>query len=149
MNRHPLFYFALRRVTLCCLASLTSFSIVKAEPLKVAYSDWPGWVVLDIAAKKDWFKQEGLDVQLMWYDYAPSMDAFSTGKADAVCMTNGDALVTGSAGKPSVAIIITDYSSGNDMVVAKQGIQSDYFALGNNITADVRPLHPLLSQLAI
>src|SRR6202011_2325584 len=124
MNRHPLFYFALRRVTLCCLASLTSFSIVKAEPLKVAYSDWPGWVVLDIAAKKDWFKQEGLDVQLMWYDYAPSMDAFSTGKADAVCMTNGDALVTGSAGKPSVGILLNDFSSGNDMIVAKPGIDS-------------------------
>ncbi len=144
MNRHPLFYFALRRVTLCCLASLTSFSIVKAEPLKVAYSDWPGWVVLDIAAKKDWFKQEGLDVQLMWYDYAPSMDAFSTGKADAVCMTNGDALVTGSAGKPSVAIIITDYSSGNDMVVAKPGIESVKDLKGKKIGVELGLVDHLL-----
>ena len=51
-------------------------------------------------------------MQFLWYDYAPSMDAFSTGKVDAVGMTNGDALVTGSGGKPSVAIIITDFSSG-------------------------------------
>jgi len=51
-------------------------------------------------------------VQFFWYDYAPSMDAFSTGKVDAVGMTKGDALVTGSGGKPSVAIIITDFSSG-------------------------------------
>src|SRR5258708_14160163 len=137
MNRHPLFYFALRRVTLCCLASLTSFSIVKAEPLKVAYSDWPGWVVLDIAAKKDWFKQEGLDVQLMWYDYAPSMDAFSTGKADAVCMTIGDALVTGSPGKPSVATIITTSSSGNDTVGANPGIASLKNLNRNNIGVEL------------
>src|SRR5260221_13068552 len=102
MNRHPLFYFALRRVTLCCLASLTSFSIVKAEPLKVAYRDWPGWVVLDVAAKKDWFKQEGLDVQLIWYDYSPSIDALSTGKPDTVGMSNAAALVTGYAGNDPV-----------------------------------------------
>src|SRR6267378_3598895 len=124
MNRlHALFFSALRRVTLLCVIPLT-VSVALAEPLKVAYSDWPGWVVFDIAIKKDWFKQEGLDVQFLWYDYAPSMDAFSTGKVDAVGMTNGDALVTGSGGKPSVAIIITDFSSGNDMIVAKPGIES-------------------------
>src|SRR5258708_12381431 len=104
MNRHPLFYFALRRVTLCCLASLTSFSIVKAEPLKVAYSDWPGWVVLDIAAKKDWFKQEGLDVQLMWYAYAPSMDPFSPGNTDAACTPNPHPFTTPSPATPSTAL---------------------------------------------
>ena len=131
-------------MTFFCVASLTSLSIVQAEPLKVAYSDWPGWVVLDIAAKKDWFKQEGLDVQLMWYDYAPSMDAFSTGKVDAVCMTNGDALVTGSAGKPSVAIIITDYSSGNDMIVAKPGIESVKDLKGKKIGVEVGLVDHLL-----
>src|SRR5260221_4299754 len=100
MNRlQSLFCSALRRVTLLCVISLT-FSVALAEPLKVAYSDWPGWVVFDIAIKKDWFMQEGLDVQFLWYDYAPSMDAFSTGKVDAVGMTNGDALVTGSGGNP-------------------------------------------------
>jgi NitT/TauT family transport system substrate-binding protein len=39
-------------------------------------------------------------------------------------MTNGDALVTGATGKPSVAIIINDYSNGNDMLIARPGIQS-------------------------
>src|SRR4030088_3295191 len=119
MNRlHALFFSALRRVTLLCVIRLT-VSVALAEPLKVAYSDWPGWVVFDIAIQKDWFKQEGLDVPFLWYDYAPS-----TGKVDAVGMTNGHALVTGSGDKPSVAIIITDFSSGNDMIVAKPGIES-------------------------
>lgn len=39
-------------------------------------------------------------------------------------MTNGDALVTGATGKPSIAIIINDYSNGNDMFVAAPGIAS-------------------------
>jgi NitT/TauT family transport system substrate-binding protein len=83
-----------------------------AEPLKIAYSDWPGWVAWEIAIQKNWFKEAGVDVQFMWYDYTPSMDAYSTGKADAVCMTNGDALVTGATGKPSVGILLNDCRAG-------------------------------------
>jgi NitT/TauT family transport system substrate-binding protein len=144
MNRlHALFFSALRRVILLCVIPLT-VSVALAEPLKVAYSDWPGWVVFDIAIKKDWFKQEGLDVQFLWYDYAPSMDAFSTGKVDAVGMTNGDALVTGSGGKPSVAIIITDFSSGNDMIVAKPGIESVKDLKGKKIGVEVGLVDHLL-----
>jgi NitT/TauT family transport system substrate-binding protein len=144
MNRLQSFFCsALRRVTLLCVIPLT-FSVALAEPLKVAYSDWPGWVVFDIAIKKDWFKQEGLDVQFLWYDYAPSMDAFSTGKVDAVGMTNGDALVTGSGGKPSVAVIITDFSSGNDMIVAKPGIESVKDLKGRKVGVEVGLVDHLL-----
>ena len=95
-----------------------------AEPLKIAYSDWPGWVAWEIAIKKDWFKEEGVDVEFEWYDYVASMDAYAAGQLDGVGMTNGDALVTGATGKPSVGILITDYSNGNDMIVAKPGIES-------------------------
>ena len=95
-----------------------------AEPLKIAYSDWPGWVAWEIAIKKEWFKEEGVDVEFEWYDYVASMDAYAAGQLDGVGMTNGDALVTGATGKPSVGILITDYSNGNDMIVAKPGIES-------------------------
>lgn len=92
--------------------------------LKIAYSDWPGWVAWDIGVQKGWFKEEGVDVDFAWFEYVPSMEAFSAGKVDAVTMTNGDALVTGSSGSPSVAILLNDFSNGNDMVVAKPGVTS-------------------------
>lgn len=95
-----------------------------AAPLKIAYSDWPGWIAWEIGIKKDWFKEAGVEVEFVWMDYVESMDAYVAGKVDAVCMTNGDALVTGATGKPSIGIIINDYSNGNDMVVAKPGIDS-------------------------
>jgi NitT/TauT family transport system substrate-binding protein len=104
------------------MASAAPMPEKKGEPLKIAYSDWPGWVAWDIAVQKGWFKEEGVDVDFKWFDYAPSMDAFSAGKVDAVAVTNGDALVTGSAGSPSVGIVINDFSNGNDMIVAKKGI---------------------------
>ncbi len=95
-----------------------------AEPLKIAYSDWPGWIAWEIGIQKGWFKEEGVDVKFEWFDYVPSMDAYVAGQVDAVCMTNGDALVTGATGKPSVGILINDFSNGNDMIVAAPGIES-------------------------
>lgn len=111
--------------TLLTLASLMVGSALSAkEPLKIAYSDWPGWIAWQIGIDKGWFKEAGVDVKFMWFDYVASMDAYVAGQVDAVPMTNGDALVTGATGKPSVAIIINDYSNGNDMIVAAPGIES-------------------------
>jgi NitT/TauT family transport system substrate-binding protein len=91
-------------------------------PLRIGFSDWPGWTAFEIGIQKGWFKEAGVDVKFDWFEYAPSMEAFAAGKVDAVMMTMGDALVTGAPGARSVAILITDYSNGNDMIVAKKGI---------------------------
>ena len=109
---------------LISIAAVTSISAVAAQPLKVGYSDWPGWVAWQVAIDKGWFKEAGVDVSFEWFDYSASMDAFAAGKIDAVTMTNGDALVTGSGGGKSTMIMLTDYSNGNDMIVAKPGIKS-------------------------
>ena len=95
-----------------------------AEPLKIGYSDWPGWVAWQVAIEKGWFKEAGVDVKFEWFDYVASMDAFAAGKIDGVTVTNGDALVTGSGGAKNVMILLTDYSNGNDMIVGKPGIKS-------------------------
>jgi NitT/TauT family transport system substrate-binding protein len=105
--------------------------------LKIAYSDWPGWVAWEIAIQKGWFKEAGVNVEFVWLDYVPSMEAFSAGKVDAVCMTNGDALVTGATGGKSVSIIVNDYSDGNDMIVAKPGITSVAQLKGKTIGVEV------------
>ena len=108
-----------------------------AEPLRIGYSDWPGWVAWEVAIEKQWFKEEGVDVQFEWFDYVASMDAFAAGKLDAVGMTNGDALVTGATGAKSVMILMNDYSNGNDMVVAKPGITSIKALKGKKIGVEV------------
>jgi NitT/TauT family transport system substrate-binding protein len=89
-----------------------------SNALKIGYSDWPGWIAFEIGIQKGWFKEAGVDTQFEWFDYAVSMQSFAAGNLDAVMMTMGDALVTGAAGARSVCILVTDYSSGNDMIVA-------------------------------
>ena len=109
-----------------------------AEPLKIIYSDWPGWVPWEIAKEKGFFEERGVDVELIWMDYVQGMEAFAVGQADAVCMTNGDALVIGAtANKPSTAIIINDYSNGNDMLIARPGIDSIMELKGKKIGVEV------------
>lgn len=120
--KHWLFRLALPVAAACSLAAAGAAQA--AGPLKIGYSDWPGWVAWQVAIDKGWFKEAGVDVKFEWFDYSASMDAFAAGKIDAVTMTNGDALVTGAGGAKSVMVMLTDYSNGNDMIVAKPGIKS-------------------------
>ncbi len=113
-------------VVAACLPLAMAFSHVgqAAEPLKLAYSDWPGFVAWQVAIDKGWLKEAGLNVKFEWFDYGASMEAYSAGKVDGVFVTNGDALVVGSGGAKNVMVLITDYSNGNDMIIGKPGIKS-------------------------
>src|ERR1700759_4808685 len=98
---------------------------VQAEPLKLGYSDWPGYTVLEVAKQKGWFKDAGVDVDLVWFDYSASIDAFSAGKIDADCIVGSDALAAGASSKTkSKFVCLIDYSNGSDMIVGKPGIAS-------------------------
>jgi len=128
----------LKRIFAGLAATLALSSMAQAaEPLKVGYSDWPGWVAWEIAIDKQWFKEEGVDVKFEWFDYVASMDAFAAGKLDAVTMTNGDALVTGATGAKSVMILMNDYSNGNDMIIGGPGIDSLKDLKGKKIGVEV------------
>lgn len=127
----------LKFLTICLCLGMVLLQQAMAAPLKIAYSDWPGWVAWEIGIDKKWFKEAGVDVEFTWFEYVPSMDAFAAGQVDAVCMTNGDALVTGSTGAPSVAIVMNDYSNGNDMVVARPGIKKVKHLKGKKIGVEV------------
>jgi NitT/TauT family transport system substrate-binding protein len=125
-------------------AAAVAVSAHAAQPLKIGYSDWPGWVAWQVAIDKGWFKEAGVPVDFEWFDYSASMDAFSAGKIDAVTMTNGDALVTGAAGGKSVMIMLTDYSNGNDMIVAKPGIRSLKQLKGKKVAVEMGLVEHLL-----
>ncbi len=128
---------SLQRMTLAALLGLLALGNVSAEPLKIGYSDWPGWVAWEVGIEKGWFKKKGVDVKFTWFDYVASMDAYAADQLDAVCMTNGDTLVTGATGAKSVMILINDYSNGNDMLIAKPGIKSIKDLKGKKIGVEI------------
>lgn len=137
MKPHKIFAKTIRSVAAMLAASVISLAAQAADPLKIGYSDWPGWVAWEVAIEKGWFKEAGVDVQFEWFDYVASMEAFAAGQLDAVAMTNGDALVTGATGGKNVMILINDYSNGNDMVVGGPGIDSIKDLKGKKVGVEI------------
>jgi NitT/TauT family transport system substrate-binding protein len=117
---------------------------VHAEPLKIGYSDWPGFTILEVAKQKGWFKEAGVDVDLAWFDYLPSLDAFAADKVDAVTAVATDALVNGANGAKSKIIAILDYSDGSDMIIGKPGVDSIKDLKGQKVGLEVTLVEHLL-----
>ena len=129
------------------LLGLTSLSSVLADPIKIGYSDWPGYTVLEVAKQKGWFKDAGLDVDLVWFEYSPSIDAFAVGKIDAVTIVAGDDMVTGASGAKSKIVCLIDYSEGSDMIVGAPGVDSIKDLKGKKVGVELTLVeHELLLQ---
>lgn len=120
-----------------------------ADPLKIGYSDWPGFTILEVAKQKGWFKEAGVDVELAWFDYLPSLDAFSAGKIDAVTAVATDALVNGGNGAKSKIIALLDYSDGSDMIIGKPGIKSIKDLKGQKVAIEATLVEHLLLLKAL
>ena len=150
--RRPLLtYPMLKSLKTLCASALIALTakLAAAEPLKIAYSDWPGFTILEVAKQKGWFTEAGVEVELLWFDYLPSIDAFAAGKVDAVTVVATDALVTGANGAKSKFIAILDYSDGNDMIIGKPGINSIKDLKGQKVGIEVTLVEHLLLLKAL
>jgi NitT/TauT family transport system substrate-binding protein len=132
------------------VAAVSAAAPAKAEtPLRIGFSDWPGWTPWQIAIDKGWFKEAGVDVDMQWFDYSASLDAFSAGKLDGDFIANGDGLAIGAGGAKNVLILLTDYSSGNDQVIGKPGITSIKQLAGQKVGVEVGLVDHLLLEHAL
>jgi len=118
--------------------------------LTIGYSDWPGWLVWEIANQKGFFKDAGVDVKLEWFDdYGKSIDAFAAKKLNALLVVCGDSLTTGAKGQPSTAIVLTDFSNGNDKIIGKKGIDSIKELKGKTVGLEVDLVEHILLDYAL
>jgi NitT/TauT family transport system substrate-binding protein len=137
----------LKTVMAAGILGLMSLGAVTAAPIKIGYSDWPGYTVLEVAKQKGWFKDAGLDVELVWFEYSPSIDAFAAGKIDGVTIVAGDDMVTGASGAKSKIVCLIDYSEGSDMIVGMPGIESIKDLKGKKVGVELTLVeHELLLQ---
>jgi NitT/TauT family transport system substrate-binding protein len=92
---------------------------------KVAWSIYVGWMPWDYAEQsgilKKWADKYGIKIELTQInDYVESINQYTAGKFDACVMTNMDMLtIPAAGGVDSTALIVGDYSNGNDGVVLK------------------------------
>jgi NitT/TauT family transport system substrate-binding protein len=94
----------------------------------VGWSVYAGWNPYYYMAKsgilKRWADKYNVDIQVQRFDYAASLDAFVSKNLDACTMTNMEALdMPAASGVDSTAILVGDYSNGNDAILTRNGIQ--------------------------
>lgn len=92
---------------------------------KIGWSIYAGWMPWPYAQQagivKKWADKYGLKIEIIQVnDYVESVNQYTAGKLDGVTVTNMDALtIPAAGGKDTSAVIIGDYSNGNDGVVLK------------------------------
>ena len=103
----------------------TSSTTEMSAPINISYSEWPGSLAWEIAKSKGWFTEAGLNVNLVWFsDYNASIQAFLAGKIDGASVANGDNFMLSSQGVNGNIIMVNSMSTGNDIIIAKPGINS-------------------------
>ena len=106
---------------------LSPFAVKADKPsFTVAWSIYVGWDPYQYMAKsgllRKWGDKYGVNIKVQRFDYAPSIDAFTSKNVDACAMTNMEALdLPAASGVDTTAILIGDYSNGNDAVMARDG----------------------------
>jgi NitT/TauT family transport system substrate-binding protein len=106
-------------------------------------------VAWQVAIEKGWLKDAGVNVEFKWFDYSASLSAFSANQLDAVFVTNGDDLLTASGGTQGMMILATDYSAGNDVIIAKEGINSIQDLKGKSVGLEKGLVDHLLLATAL
>ncbi|KPA23729.1 alkanesulfonate transporter substrate-binding subunit [Shimia sp. SK013] len=92
---------------------------------KLAWSIYVGWMpwgyLEDSGIMDKWADKYGIDVEIVQFnDYVESINQYTAGAFDGVSATNMDTLsIPSGSGVDTTALIIGDYSNGNDAVIAK------------------------------
>ncbi len=99
----------------------------KRDHFRIAWSIYAGWMPWSYADSQGimdkWARKYGIKVDLVQVnDYVESVNQYTSGNVDGVTATNMDALTLPAAsGVDTTAIILGDYSDGNDGIVLKNG----------------------------
>jgi NitT/TauT family transport system substrate-binding protein len=133
-----------RFITLLTLFFLATTPAL-AKPYKIAWSHYTGWEPWAYAEAegilKKWADKYGIEIELSApMDYIESVNLYTAGSYDACVMTNMDALtIPAVGGVDSTALIVGDFSNGNDGLVA----------IGAQSVAELKGQSGLLVELSV
>ena len=132
MTRAPYNSFRMTRVAAAALAGLAFALPLRAEAqektdFQVCWSIYVGWMpwgqIEESGIMDKWAEKYGLTIDVVQNkDYVESINQYTAGQYDGCAMTNMDALsIPAGGGVDTTALIVGDYSNGNDGIVLKDG----------------------------
>ncbi|MGC4253035.1 MAG: putative urea ABC transporter substrate-binding protein [Sphingobium sp.] len=115
------------------------------KEFNIGWSIYAGWMPWPYAQQagivKKWADKYGIKINIVQVnDYVESINQYTAGKFDGVTVTNMDALtIPAAGGKDTTAIIVGDYSNGNDGILLK----------GANNLAAIKGRQVYLAELSV
>lgn len=122
----------MRRLLSLILIACTALSLGQSQAdaaakknFKVCWSIYVGWMpwghLAESGIMKKWADKYGINVEVVQInDYVESINQYTAGGYDGCAMTNMDALsIPAKGGVDTTALIVGDYSNGNDGIVLK------------------------------
>lgn len=111
----------------CLCAGVLSVESYADKTYRIAWSHYTGWEPWEYARHSGildkWAKKYDIKIKLdLINDYIESINLYTGGAYDGCVMTNMDALtIPAVGGVDSTALIVGDFSNGNDGIVIKKG----------------------------
>ncbi|WP_434699706.1 putative urea ABC transporter substrate-binding protein [Pseudomonas sp. D1-1] len=118
------------RLSSLLLAALAAFASIPShaapkDHFNVCWTIYAGWMPWEYAGSQGivdkWAKKYGITIDVVQLnDYVESINQYTAGQFDGCTMTNMDALtIPAAGGVDSTALIVSDFSNGNDGIVLK------------------------------
>ncbi len=145
--------FVMKRFSALLLSSLLLSTTAQAQDsFKVCWSIYAGWMPWAYGGEsgivKKWADKYDINIEVVQInDYIESINQYTVGEFDACTMTNMDALtIPAAGGVDSTALIVGDFSNGNDGIVLKG--ESELAAIeGQNVNlVELSVSHYLLAR---
>jgi NitT/TauT family transport system substrate-binding protein len=111
--------------------------VAQDTPVRIGYSAWPGWFPWQVTETKKLFTAADVPVKLQWFDgYLDSINALSAGQLDCNSQTLNDTISSIAAGADLQVVMMNDFSTGNDQIIAAPGINSIAELKGKKVAAE-------------
>ncbi|MCW2877326.1 MAG: sulfonate/nitrate/taurine transporter periplasmic protein [Sphaerisporangium sp.] len=121
-----------------------------ASKIKLGFSAWPGWFPWQVAEEQGLFAKNGVEVELKYFDsYTDSLNALATGNIDANSQTLNDTLASAAGGAKEAVVLVNDNSTGNDQIIARDGVKSLADLKGRTVAAEQGTVDHYLLLLAL
>ncbi len=116
-------------ITLACV--LPACRCQSIDKFRMGINPWPGYELLWLAQVKGFYREEGLEVDLVEYSsLVDAQTAMGRGHLDVLCSTIVEVLlITLPDGTAPQVIMVPDYSKGADVILANKDLVPDIRAL--------------------
>lgn len=137
--------------TLLMTAALTlAAPAVMADPIKIGVQPWLGYGPLWVAAEKGFFKDAGVEVELVNFNWDQDLTAgLASGNLHLVAAATNTTLVNINKEIPVVGVLVLDEASTADAVIAADGLGSIADLKGKSVAYERGATSDLLLNYAL